>query len=355
MAMTTHERFTRMFAHQDADRIPIWDGPWPSTIERWQREGMPTDVSYVEYFDLDHLAGIHHDNSPRYEARILEETDSYVVQTTPWGVTLKNWKHAGGTPKFLDFTICDRETWNLAKERMTPSDDRVNWAHLKEHYPVWREQGAWITAGLWFGFDITHSWIVGTEKLLMALLSDPEWCMDMFEAHLSLNLAMLDKIWNAGYTFDCITWPDDMGYKGGTFFSLESYRNLLKPFHRKAADWAHARGIKVHLHSCGNINEFVPDLLEIGIDALNPLEVKAGMNPIDLKKRYGDSLVLHGGVNAVLWPDRDAITAEMRRVIPTMKENGGYIFASDHSIPDSVSLEDFRHIIELAKELGSYN
>jgi uroporphyrinogen decarboxylase len=98
----------------------------------------------------------------------------------------------------------------------------------------------------------------------------------------------------------------------------------------------------------------VPELVEIGVDALNPLEVKAGMDPIQLKQTFGDKLVLHGGINAVLYNDLEALEAEMRRVIPVVKENGGYIFSSDHSVPSSVSLEAFRRIVALAKELGAY-
>jgi uroporphyrinogen decarboxylase len=92
----------------------------------------------------------------------------------------------------------------------------------------------------------------------------------------------------------------------------------------------------------------------MGLDALNPLEVKAGMDPRLLKQQYGQQLVFHGGINAVLWDQPEAIEAEMRQVIPVMKENGGYIFSSDHSVPSSVSLDNFSHIIELAKKLGSY-
>jgi len=99
---------------------------------------------------------------------------------------------------------------------------------------------------------------------------------------------------------------------------------------------------------------FVPELVEIGLDALNPLEVKAGMDSKALKQQYSGKLVLHGGINAVLWDDFDAIADEMRRIIPVLKENGGYIFSSDHSVPSSVSLENFRRIVELAKELGKY-
>jgi uroporphyrinogen decarboxylase len=145
-----------------------------------------------------------------------------------------------------------------------------------------------------------------------------------------------------------------MGYKQNQFFSKRMYRSLLKPFHQKAIEWAHAKGIKAHLHSCGDIRPFIPDLVDMGLDALNPLEVKAGMDPRQLKQQYGRDLVLHGGINAVLWDQPDAIRAEMEAVLPVLKENGGYIFSSDHSVPSTVSLEDFRRIITLARELGSY-
>ena len=354
-ALSTHERMQRMYAHQEADRIPVTDSPWNATIERWQREGMPVGARYVDFFGLDRIESIGVDNSPRYPRQVVEETDEYVITTTEWGATLKNWKHIASTPEFMDFIIQGPDEWRRAKERMTPTPDRIPWDYLQANYKKWRRQGAWIEAGLWFGFDVTHSWTVGTERLLMALIDDPQWCVDMFNHFLDVNTALLDQVWDAGYTFDAASWPDDMGYKQNQFFSLRTYRNLLKPVHKRAVDWAHARGVKVRLHSCGDIRPFIPELVEIGVDGLNPLEVKAGVDPLQVKAQFGDRLLLHGGVNAVLWDDQPAIETEMRRVIPKLKENGGYIFSSDHSVPSSVSLENFRYIIDLAKKLGSYS
>ncbi len=352
--LTARERFARMFAHQDADRVPIIDSPWGATIERWQREGMPKDVSYVDFFGLDHVANIGVDNSPRYPVEIIEDTDEYRIATSKWGSTAKNWKHQASTPDFLDFRVKDRETWAEAKARMTPMRDRVNWDQLKNEYATWRERGDWITAGLWFGFDVTHAWLVGTERILMAMADDPEWCMDMFNHYLDVNLALLDMVWDAGYEFNAVRWPDDMGYKQHTFFSLQMYRDVLKPVQQRAIDWAHAKGIVAELHSCGMVRAFVPDFVDMGLDALNPLEVKAGMDPVELKQTFGDKLLLHGGINAMLWDDPDAIEAVIREQLPKLMENGGYIFSSDHSVPSSVSLEDFRGIVNLAKEVGRY-
>jgi len=352
--MTTHERMTRMYAHREADRAPITDSPWGATIERWRREGLPDGVSFTEYFDLDRFHGIGADNSPRYPQQTIEETDEYVIRTTSWGATLRNWKHAGGVPEFLDFTVKDPDTWADAKKRMVPTRDRIDWDRLKRAYPAWREEGAWIGAGFWFGFDVTHSWFVGTERVLMAMAMQPEWFSDMINHQLDMDLALFDMVWDAGYTFDEIRWPDDMGYKGHQFFSLDMYRSLVRPAHQRAAEWAHAKGVKVRLHSCGDVRPFIPDLIDLGIDMLNPLEVKAGMEPTALKEAYGDRLAFHGGLNAVLFDHPDRMLDEMRRVIPVMKQNGGYLISSDHSVPQSVSLDAFRQFVDLAKELGAY-
>ena len=353
--LTSRERFARIYQHKDADRIPIFDDPWHSTIARWHREGMPEGMSYIDYFGLDHIFQLGSDNSPQYETKLIEDTEDYVIRTTPWGATMKEWKTKASTPEFIDFKITNSEAWKEAKERMTPSKDRINWAYLKENYKKNRdEKGAWVVGNLWFGFDVTHSWFVGTETVLMAMIEEPEWCLDMFERELDVSLAQLEMIWDAGYHFDEVMWYEDMGYKDSLFFSVNKYVELLKPLHKKVIDWAHQRGVYVRLHSCGDITPLVPHFYEIGLDALNPLEVKAGVKPMELKKKYGDKMTFHGGINALLWDNKDAISQEINRLIPVMKENGGYIFASDHSIPDAVSLENFKHIISLVKEVGSY-
>jgi len=352
--MTSHERFKRTYEHKEADRVPMLGSPWGTTIERWRREGLPENVNFADYFGLDHVVGMGGDNSPRYPRQVLEETDTYIVAKDAWGTTAKNWKHAESTPHWIDRTIVDRKSWEDAKARMVMGRDRIDWNFIKANYRSWREKGYWIAGHLWFGFDVTHARTVGTERLLTWMADDPELVIDIFSHELETSLQLLDMIWEEGYTFDGISWPDDMGYRNGLFFSLDMYRRILKPVQKRAIDWAHAKGIYAHLHSCGNINQLLPELVDMGLDALNPLEVKAGMDPLRIKEAYGDKLVLHGGLNAMLWDDIDKIEAEMKRLMPALKRHGGYIFAEDHSIPDSVRLADYLRIVRLGKELGSY-
>ncbi len=353
--MTSHERFTCMFEHRPADRIAISDGPWPATIERWHGEGMPEGADWREFFGVDKVVSFSADNSPRYEKKTLEENEDFRIHKTQWGATIREWKHAESTPEFMDFTVTTPDKWREAKARMTPDRERIDWARLERDYPRWRSEGCWIEAYGWFGFDVAHSWMVGTETLLIALVEDPEWCVDMFNHYLDVHIALFDMAWDAGYEFDCLRWPDDMGYKLSQFFSVNMYRELLKPVHARAIEWAHSKGARAVLHSCGDIRPFIPEFIEIGLDGLNPLEVKAGVDPVEVKREYGDKLVLLGGLNAALWDDFDKLEAEIRAVVPAMKEGGGYVYGTDHSVPSCVSVDDFRRFVELAKELGSYS
>ena len=352
--MTSKERIERIMQHKEADRVPILDKPWRGTVLRWEQEGMPCGMDWRDYFEVDKVQTISADITPQYPVTVLEETDEYEIVTSPWGVTMKNFKALDSTPEFLDFKVNTAQAWLDAKQRMKPDKSRIDWDYLKKNYPKWVSDGDWIEAEFWFGFDVTHSWLAGTETILIAMYEEPEWVVDMFNTYLDMCIAQFEMVWDAGYRFDRIIWPDDMGYKNTTFFSPEMYRTLLKPVHTRAVEWAHAKGIYASLHSCGDIMTLLPDVVETGIDSLNPIEIKAGMDAVEIKRRYGDKITLHGGVNAQLWDDKERIVAEIETLVPVLKEGGGYIFASDHSIPNAVSFENFSEIIRAVKRAGAY-
>lgn len=351
--MTTHERLTRVYNHENPDRVPMHDGPWASTLERWYREGLPAGVAPAQLFAWDAFAGYQADNSPRFPVETVEETSEYRIHTTTWGVTMRNWTHRGSVPEFLDFKV-NRDSWPEIKERMVPDTDRVNWKLLEEHYPRWRAAGCWIQFGAWFGYDVMASWVVGYDRTLMALIDDPEFCIDFINTCLDLDLALLGMMWDRGYQFDCVRWPDDLGYRNGLLFSKDMYRRIVKPAQKRMIDWCHDRGVKTMLHSCGNVMELIPEFVEIGLDALNPLEQKAGMDAFALKRQWGDKLVLEGGIDVRNMTDGQKIEEEIRTKFEVLKENGGYIYFSDHSVPEDVSFADYCRVMELVRYYGKY-
>jgi len=351
--MTTRERITRMYEHREADRAPIVDTPWASTIARWEREGMPSGADWAEYLGADCIRAIFPDNSPRFPMQMIEMTNEYRTYTTTWGATRKDWLTTGAQG-YLDYTITDPDAWAKAKEQMQPSRDRIDWNFLKREYARWRERGDWITGVLWFGFEVTYSHMVG-DALFLAMIDRPDWVVDMVDTMLDSSIALLEMAWDEGYHFDGVMWYNDMGYKHAQFMSVQMYRDLFKAADRRAAEWAHSLGLKTYYHSCGDITPLVPELIDAGVDMLNPLEVKAGMDPLTLKAQYGDKLAFHGGLNATCYDQPEDMWAEMEQVIPAMKENGGYMIGTDHSVPNSVGLEQYREFMARAKKLGSYN
>ena len=352
--MTTHERFTRMFERKDTDRVPMWDFPWPGTLRRWADEGMPPGAEYEDYFGTDKVGKIAVDNSPGYPERVIEESDRYIISSTKWGGIVREFKNLDSTPDFLEFAVTGPEKWEEAKKNVTASPDRVPWDFLKKNYPLWRGEGRWLIGYTFFGLENIASYFVGTERLLVSLLDEPEWAYDMSSHLLDVNLKLLDMVWDAGYHFDMLNVLNDMGYKNTQFFSLGIYKKLVAPLMEKAVGWAHGKGIRIRLHSCGNITPFIPEIVGGGFDLLHPMEVKAGMDPEKIKREHGDEIALHGGMNAMLWSNLDLVRADMEHMLPILKRGGGYIFAADHSIPNDVSFENMKEIIRLAKELGKY-
>ena len=209
--MSSRERILRMFEHREADRVPIVDRPWGGdTIARWHREGMPENVDYQDYFELDKMRVLYLDISPRFPEETIEETPEYIIHTTVWGETRKTLRSSSTTPQSLDFAIKTPDDWRRVKARITPSRDRIHWRSLKTDYAKWRHEGAFFMPSLFFGFDVTHSYMVGFETMLIALIEDPEWCREMFAHQLEVSLAQADMLWNEGYVFDAMRWPDDM-------------------------------------------------------------------------------------------------------------------------------------------------
>ena len=354
-SMTSHERMKRTYEHREVDRVPITDYAWESTVANWNKQGLPPNIVWEDYFGLDKIARItevHIDTSPRCKKKIIEDAPGYRIEKDEWGVTKKNFKPISTTPIYLDHEVHDLPSWTVAKERMFPSKDRINWDIWKKNYKFWRENGYWIEVGPWFGYDIVNTRMVGQETTLIAMLDDPEWVRDMFDHGCNLTLALLDMIWKEGYEFDELLWYDDLGYKNGLMISKQLWSDLVKPYQQKTIHWAHAHSIKAHMHSCGRVNDLIPDLVEMGLDCINPMEIKAGMDPLQMKKDFGKDLCIRGGFDIMKWMDIGLAEADIREKLPTLKEGSGYVFSSDHSIADSVTVENYRRIVEIAKEVG---
>ncbi len=352
--MTSKERVLLAIRHKKADRVPIHDGPWVRTVERWHKEGLPKNKSAEEYFGFE-FRGVGGDNSLQLPEKVGEETDEFKISTTGDGATQKNWKNQESTPELIDFAITTRQTWEENKPRMVMNDSRVDWQAVKKAYEEAKQKGYFFTMNLGPGFTKVCN-MVGPERTLMAIIDDPEWLKDMFITDAQLCVDMAEEMMGRGLEFDAGWVFDDLGFKHRGFFSPAVYRELLWPAHKLICNCFASRGLPMLLHSCGYIEEFVPLFIEAGFDCLQPLEVKAGNDMLKLKSRYGHRLAFMGGIDvrAMADPDSAVIEREISQKLPVVKAGGGYIFHSDHSVPDNVSFQQYCRVMELVAEYGRY-
>jgi len=354
MAMDARDRVLLALQHREADRVPISDFPWSTTEERWHREGLPAGVSAAEYFGFD-LWGFWGDNSLQLEPRTVEEGADYTVTTGTDGQTVRNWKGRTSTPELVDFAITSRARWEEVKPSMRYNDRRLDWTAVRRGYEQARSRGLFVYLGFGPGFTKTCN-MVGPERCLLAMVEDPEWVADMFLTDARLCAAIAEHVLAAGLDVDAGWLFDDLGFKHKGFFSPDLYRRLLLPAHRLVCDVFRRHGKPVLLHSCGYVTEFVPAFIEAGFACLQPLEVKAGNDLLGLKSRYGERLALMGGIDAraMADPDPAVIEREIAAKVPAAMRGGGYLFHSDHSVPDNVSFAQYCRVMELAQRYGRY-
>jgi uroporphyrinogen decarboxylase len=198
--------------------------------------------------------------------------------------------------------------------------------------------------------------LVGQENAMLWMGEEPErmgaainrigaFYLAMAEAELEAGEGLLDGF---------VIWGD-VAYKHGTFMSPDYWRKYFKPWVAAMVERVHARGLPAIYHGCGNVHAIFPDYIEMGVDAYNPLEVKAGMDAVDLRRKYGHRIGFCGNSDIQVWEtgDRDAIRREVLRKLNAAK-GGGFIFQSDHSVSSSVSGATYDYIVKLVREYGQY-
>ena len=172
------------------------------------------------------------------------------------------------------------------------------------------------------------------------------------EFYLECAKAAIDA---AGPWLDGFVIWGDVAYKKSTFMHPDYWREHYKPWVKAIVDYAHSKGLDVIYHGCGNINSIFQDYIDTGIDAMNPLEVKASMDVLDLRRRFGHQMGFCGNSNIQVWEtgDRDAIRREVLTKLNAAR-GGGFIFQSDHSVSSSVSGQTYDYIVKLVREYGQY-
>jgi len=366
--MTPKERFINTLTFRPVDRMFNMEiGLWPQTVERWLREGAPADLDTVlihgdTHFGLDSLGGYTSGFSvpintcgplPPFEYRVLEENEEHIVFLDSLGRTRKGLKVNGKYTSvcmdhYIDFAVKDRKGFLAMRTRYEgdPAERYPkNWDIFVAR--VARTDDPVIGPCNMFGFySMLRNWM-GTENLSYLFYDNPALiheCLEFLTDHIIKVLARAAG--HVAYDFSII--HEDLAGKGGPLIGANLFREFLLPHYKRYVEFLKSKaGLKlVMVDTDGDFEILIPLFLEAGIDGFNPMEVAAGMDPVVLRKKYGKSFCMFGGVDKrEIAKGRHAIDAHLARLAPVVRE-GGLIPCIDHTVPPDVSFADFQYYME---------
>ncbi len=357
--MTGIERISNMLKRQPADRIGLFEHFWGDTRKDWTQGGHireDEDLSDHFGFDMELSWAFNVTADLDFEPVVIEEDEETILTRDGNGALLRRHKLHDATPEHVDFLVKGREQWEEhIKPKLEPERRRIKFEayrkarrHAHEHDRFF----AWSGVNV---FEIMKD-VCGHEYMLIGMAMDPDWVRDMTDTYAQLTIDLQEILFSEEGWPDGIWYYEDMGFKGRPFMSPAMYREIVQPAHTKTVDYAKSHALPVIMHSCGMVELLLPGMIEAGIDCLQVIEVKAGMDLVKLYREFGDKLSFMGGIDVrVLYTnDKRQIDAELEAKIPIVKGNYGYTLHSDHSIPNTVHYDTYRYFVDRGLELGTY-
>ena len=365
--MTGRERVLCALRHEEPDHVPLSDNLWTDTLERFRREGMPEDVKPEDFFgyDISHLSM---DLSPRLQPALLADEGEMLVIRDRYGYVVRKFRGRDRGMEWLEHPVRHKEDWSAIERCLVVDldgtsrvDTETYFLRLSE-YPDWQEArrrfeavratGRFVTVFAYGPHEIAWR-LRGWEQILMDTAEDPDFVADIYATVATLTIDTVERAWEEGIRPDAYFMADDMGHTRAPFFSPTFYRNVLFPQHRRIGAYLESRGICYMLHTDGRITDLIPDIIEAGVQILQPLEAKAGLDVRELKRRYPQMTWMGNIDMRRVSADLAQIEQEVRSKIGVAKRGGGYIYHSDHSVPSEVSLANYQHLLACVREVGA--
>ncbi len=357
--MTGKERITAILNHQPVDRIGLYEHFWDDTYQAWRAKGyLPKGESFEDHFgfDMQECWAFNLVADLDFEQRVVAETADTVTLLDGNGATLRRHKHHDTTPEHVDFSVQEREDWDeRIKDKLKADRRRINFEGYRNAKKAAADAGRFFC---WSGVNVFESIhpVCGHEHMLAGMVLDPDWVKEMADTYAQLTCDLMDILFEEEGEPDGIWFYEDMGYKLSPFMSPKMYCELIQPAHKLTCAYAHKRGLPVIMHSCGFVEPLLPHMIEAGIDCLQVIEIKAGMDLLRIHEQWGDKIALMGGIDVrtLYSNDRAIIDAELEKKIPTAMKGYGYMLHSDHSIPKTVDYDSYLYFIKKGLELGTY-
>jgi len=383
MTMTSRERVLAAVNHEEPDRVPIVIGASNATgmkvapYRGLQRLlGLGGEDRYI--YDWPELGTILPDEPvlERLHSDVRGVFDAFPAETIarnrarpPHSPFIDDW--GSGQVEIEDGTwypavhpMADATTLDAIERYPWPDmDDPTRVAHVRTAAAALATDGRHaILATPWLLFPFERAFAMqGLEQFLMNLAAEPEFAEALLrkiaERCTVLMGHFLDEL---GDNVDIVKIGDDLGTEQSLLMSPAMYRRILKPIHADYIAFIKARTrAKVFFHTDGDVFDLLDDLVEIGVDILNPVQSGSGKlgNLAEVKRRYGTNLAFCGAIDTQrVLPSGtpDDVRAEVRRAIETLGPGGGYLLAAVHTVMNEVPPEHVLAMVDAALEFGRY-
>jgi uroporphyrinogen decarboxylase len=382
--VNSHERVRLALNHREADRVPFdLGGTGLSTIHVTAYQtlrhylGMP-EVSPRVAFVAEQLVLVDQDVAERLQTDVrpvlpgtpstfeyvFRDESQYEAYMDEWGI---GWRKPQDGGFYYDMyyhplasagSLDDFRAYSLPD----PLDDG-RFATLRSQAEAAVEEGKAVALlGPCAGTAEVYSWLRGYEQYYIDLARNQQWVAYMLDRLMEFKCAFWGRaLSEVGDLVDIVVEADDLGGQQAPLMSPKTYRSLIEPRHKRLFSFIKAQAaVKLFYHTCGAVRRLIPDLIDAGIDILNPVQISAaGMKLGELKQEFGRDLVFWGGgvdTQGVLGTGTpEQLREDVRRNMEALAPGGGFVFAAVHDIQANVPPENIMAMWEAWKAFGSYD
>jgi uroporphyrinogen decarboxylase len=363
--MDARERVFLTLAHEQADRVPV-DFWATREINRklLTRFGFSTQEELLQHFDVD----FRYIEGPRYVGPPPEVHPDGSVEDH-WGtprirVAVGSGDKTGEYNEVAKFPLADAESVEEVRDYPKwPSPDWFDYSVVRDQVAEARRTGKVV---VFMGDRMNRCaqlkpamYLRGIEQIMMDLVLNPEIAEYVFQRVADFYLEYVRRtLAAADGGIDILFMGDDFGTQKGLFISRDMWRNFLRPGFKAFVDLAKSSGCRVAHHSCGAIRALIPDLIECGLDILNPIQPEAhDMEGKTLKKMFGDQLCFHGSISiqrTLPFGTPQDVRREVRDRFEALAPGGGFIFCTAHNIQSDTPIENVEALFEAYRTIGRY-
>lgn len=354
--MTSTERVMAALRHGRPDRAPVYESFWPQFVEKWRAEkGLGPDVDINEYYQLDlpSYGKVIGEQGPwPSRACDLERGPGYRIRRTAWGAVVKT-LDTMSTDELIEPAIQDRGGL-AALPPFEPADSPGRYSAVADWVRQVVAKGFCCFAKT--GGPFSRTWPYrGLDAFLIDLIEDEPFAAELLTRQTDLLIATTRRMLRVGGLPRTVVWiADDCAYRNAPLFSPRTYERLIQPQLARLCEAIHATGRLAAFESEGNVGPLLDLILDAGVDVLCNMEPRAGMDVVELHRRFGARAAFIGTMcNTVLLPrgSPQAIRAETLRTLRAAAD-GGFVFGSAHTIGADVPVANYEAFRDTLREHG---